>query len=378
MPPSQERPRTRPFHQSSSYNSSGPGNQYDAYGGTQNINQGGSQVTGGVFNGHVYFGTKEHFDPLRECLRSLAFPEMDNRSNDIDDAAKGTCEWLLRYKTYIRWASCGRGLLWIKGKPGSGKSTLLRNVLNNATPRLKTEEGALILSFFFHGRGSELQKTPLGLFRSLLHQLLRQASKALEDKDLLSIFQQRCETIGKPGEKWQWHPSELPRLFESSLPKVLETYLVWLFVDALDECGKENAVKLVKVFKSLLQGLLSSDSKEFYICFTYRYYPILDLGGVFEVCLEDENRKDIATFVQHKLSSFRERSLSTIPDLIIERAEGVFLWAMLVVKRVLDLELEGAGLKQIEDVILRVPQELDALYRQLIQSMSPESLKLIQ
>ncbi|KAJ4183501.1 hypothetical protein NW759_017070, partial [Fusarium solani] len=239
-----------------------------------------------------------------------------------------------------------------------------------------TREGVLILSFFFHGRGSELQKTPFGLFRSLLYQLLKEVPDALSD--LVATFQQRCETIGKPGEKWQWHQHQLQRLFESSLPRVLETRPLLLFIDALDECGKENAVKLVKVFKSLLQGLPSSDLKEFRICFTCRHYPILDLGGVFEVCLEDENRKDIATFVQYELSSFRERRLSTIPDLITERADGVFLWAMLVVKRVLDLELEGAGLKQIEAVILRVPQELDTLYRQLIQSMSLDSLKLVQ
>ncbi|SPJ72133.1 uncharacterized protein FTOL_01861 [Fusarium torulosum] len=50
-----------------------------------------------------------------------------------------------------------------------------------------TGEGASILSFFFHGRGSELQKTPLGLFRSLLHQLLDQVSEALIG--LVAIFQ---------------------------------------------------------------------------------------------------------------------------------------------------------------------------------------------
>ena len=283
---------------------------------------------------------------------------------------------MLRHKTYKSWSFCDRGLLWIKGKPGSGKSTLLRHVLNHAMAKLNTGEGALILSFFFHGRGSELQKTPLGLFRSLLYQLLSRVPSALSG--LVARFQQQCETIGKPGKKWQWHLRELQRFFELSLLEVLKARAVWLFVDALDECGKENAVKLVKDFKSLLQGLPSSDSKEFRICFTCRHYPILDLDGAFEVRVEDENRKDIATFVQHELSSFRERILSTILDLITERAEGVFLWAMLMVKRVLDLELEGAGLKQIEAIILRVPRELDTLYRQLIQSMSPESLKLIQ
>ncbi|KAJ4175643.1 hypothetical protein NW767_015719 [Fusarium falciforme] len=301
---------------------------------------------------------------------------MDSRSNDIDAAAKGTCKWLLRHETCTSWASCDRGLLWIKGKPGSGKSTLLRYILDYVMAIPNIGEGALILSFFFHGRGSELQKTPLGLFRSLLHQLLRQVPEAL--KDLVATFQQRCETVGKPGEKWQWHPRELQRFFESSLPKVLETRPVWLFVDALDECGKENAVKLVEDFESMLQRSPSSNLKRFCICFTCRHYPILNLDGVFEVCVEKENRKDISTFVQDKLSSFRVRTSSTIPDLIIKRADGVFLWAWLIVKQVLDLEREGIGLKEIEAKIRSVPQKLDALYCELIRNMSSESLKLMQ
>jgi hypothetical protein len=226
-----------------------------------------------IFNSPCHSGTQEHFDPLRECLRSLAFPEIDSRLNDIDAAAQGTCEWLLQHKTYISWASFDQGLLWIKGKPGSGKSTLLRYVLDHIMEIPNTREGALILSFFFHGRGSELQKTPLGLFQSLLHQPLRQVPETLTD--LVDTFQQRCETIGKPGEKWQWHPRELPRLFESSLPKVLRNRPVWLFVDALDECGKEIAVRLVREFKVLLQGLPFTGS-QFHICFTCRHYPILD------------------------------------------------------------------------------------------------------
>ncbi|KAM6516688.1 hypothetical protein FALCPG4_014862 [Fusarium falciforme] len=384
---SRKRPRTGglqeetehagPSSQSTSFNISGSGNQNNAPGGTQNISEGsGNQFPGATFQAPVYFGTQEHFDPLRECLRSLAFPEIDSRSNDIDTAANGTCEWLLRHETYTSWASCDRGLLWIKGKPGSGKSTLLRHVLNNVMAIPNIRESALILSFFFHDRGTELQRTPFGLFRSLLHQLLRHVPEALTD--FVAAFQQRCETVGKPGEKWQWHPHELQRRFESSLLNILKTRPLWLFIDALDECGEENARKLVKEFKSLLERTPSIELKKFRICFTCRHYPILALDGVFEIWVEKENSKDISTFVQAELSSFRKRTSSTIPDLITKRADGVFLWARLVVKRILGLELEGAGLKQIEAVILSVPQELDALYRQLIQSMSPDSLKLIQ
>ncbi|KAJ4200308.1 hypothetical protein NW759_015885 [Fusarium solani] len=302
---------------------------------------------------------------------------MDSRSNDIDAAAQGTCEWLLRHETCTSWASYDRGLLWIKGKPGSGKSTLLRYVLSHVTEIPNKGEGALLLSFFFHGRGSELQKTPLGLFRSLLHQLLRQVPDALQD--FMATFQQRCETVGKPGEKWQWHPRELPRLFESSLPKVLRTRLVWLFVDALDECGQKNAVKLVREFKSLLQGLPSTGS-QFHICFTCRHYPILDQACQFEICLEDENRQDISTYVRAQLSVSRELTASTIPDLITRHAQGVFIWAYLVVEQILDLDNGGVGLKKIEDEIYSIPPDLDDLYHDLIRNVDERaaSLKLIQ
>ncbi|KAH7215363.1 hypothetical protein DER44DRAFT_158228 [Fusarium oxysporum] len=367
-----------PSSQGSSFNNHGFANQFNAPDGTINNSTGpGNHFTGSTFHGPTYFGTQEQFDPLRECLRSLAFPEMNSRSLDIDAAAEGTCDWLLRHQTFTSWASCDRGLLWIKGKPGSGKSTLLRYVLDHIITIPNTGKGALTLSFFFHGRGTELQKTPLGLFQSLLHQLLRQVPEALTD--LMDVFQQRCKTVGKPGEKWLWHPRELPRLFESSLPKVLRTHPVWLFVDALDECGQRNAVKLVRDFKSLLQGLASTDS-QFHICFTCRHYPILGQTCQFEICLEEENRQDISTYVRAQLSVSRELTASTIPDLITKHAQGVFIWAYLVVDRILGLNNEGEGLRRIKKEIYSIPPELDDLYNDLIQNMDerPASLKLIQ
>lgn len=80
----------------------------------------------------------------------------------------GTCRWISRHHVYTRWASCDRALLWIKGKPGSGKSTLLRYILNDVAATRGIGNDALILPFFFHGRGTEMQRTPLGLFRPLL------------------------------------------------------------------------------------------------------------------------------------------------------------------------------------------------------------------
>ena len=300
---------------------------------------------------------------------------MEDRLHNVDQAVTGTCTWLLQHPTYKNWTASDRGLLWIKGKPGSGKSTLLKYALGH----LKVEDSALVLSFFFHGSGDGLQRTPLGLFRSLLHQILGKTPDALQD--LVAMFETKRTKNGKPGEGWHWHEAELRRFFESSLPNVLQTRPVWLFVDALDECGEENAVNLVETFNELLQNLPSDSTElnQFRICFSCRHYPILHLDkGTLEICTEKENREDISTFVDSQLTSFHERISSTVPALITERAAGVFMWARLVVKQVLTLDRQGFGLKRIEAAIHSIPPDLDAFYQQLIRSMDRTSIKLVQ
>ncbi|EXL66944.1 hypothetical protein FOPG_16911 [Fusarium oxysporum f. sp. conglutinans race 2 54008] len=297
---------------------------------------------------------------------------MESRFKDIDPAAEGTCKWLLRHERFKSWADRHRGLLWIKGKPGSGKSTLLRHALDSIQTDPNTVDNAITLSFFFHGRGVEFQRTPLGLFRSLLHQLLRWAPDAVPG--LVATFEERYKNTGEPGEKWQWHPNELRDFFRSSIPKVLDSRSVWLFVDALDECGKESAINLVEEFKALLQWLPSTGSK-FHICFTCRHYRIVYLDYGLDICLENENAQDISTYVQARL----EPSIpARIREIITDRASGVFMWARLALDRVFTRWRDGVGWKTIQEEIDKIPPDLDDLYQQLLQRMDDTSLKLVQ
>jgi hypothetical protein len=84
-----------------------------------------------------------------------------------DDSSVGLTQWLRK----------GTGIFWISGKPGSGKSTLMKFLLNNPrTEELihnwKSKSSQIIANFFFHHRGTLLQKSMDGLMRSLLSQLL--------------------------------------------------------------------------------------------------------------------------------------------------------------------------------------------------------------
>ncbi|KAK1977787.1 hypothetical protein LZ30DRAFT_730850, partial [Colletotrichum cereale] len=316
----------------------------------------------------------EHADSetIRACMKSLAFEEIDGRHNGIDAAATGTCQWLLRHKTFEEWTRQHRGLVWIKGKPGSGKSTLMKYALKNVPPLYKMKP--LVLSFFFHGRGHELQRSLPGLFRSLLHQLLDKVPGALSD--LIDTFDHRQKTVGEAGEKWQWHVPMLQTFFQSSLSNILKHRAILVFIDALDECGEEPAVQLVEFLKQTLPGLSSSDS-QLGICFSCRHYPIIELDDGLTITIDQENGRDIDTYVRARLSSDQD---SGIQSLLSQRAQGVFVWAHLVIDRVLKMKRNGESPGRIKREIERVPPKLDDLYYDLLQDLEdqPGTLRLVQ
>jgi hypothetical protein len=123
------------------------------------------------------------------CLQSLAFHEMNMRGNDIKQQTPTTCSWLLEHESYKSWLSRKNGLLWIKGNPGVGKSTLMKYALHECKKHTPVNSELVIASFFFHGRGSPLQKSSLGLFRSLLYQILSHVPELLYQ--FTSVFKRK-------------------------------------------------------------------------------------------------------------------------------------------------------------------------------------------
>jgi ankyrin repeat protein len=333
--------------------------------------------------GKVHFGlnheTRSHTIRLITiaCLRYLYYSEMEARRHDVKLALKDTCAWILGHEIFEKWSTRKNGLLWISGHPGTGKSTLLKYVLQKMSqerPVLQAE--TLVLSHFFHGRGSEIQKSLFGFFRSILHQLLSKAPARLVK--LLEAFKNNCEEKGKPGEKWDWHLEELRDLLHSSLLAVLEAHAILTFVDAVDECGQAVAHQLVGEFEDILN--LSSEIRQstFRICFTCRHFPIIRLNKGLEICVEKENGKDIITYVDMRLP----REKDPIKHMIIQRASGTFQWVRLVIDQIVLLRLGGNPDSIVKSRIQETPQTLSELYRELFYSSTQEErsrlLKLVE
>ena len=301
----------------------------------------------------------------KDCLQSLAFSEMRARKNDIVNAGFNTCTWLSGDPKYLEWSKNRHGLLWIKGHPGVGKSTLMKY----ASEVERSRGSVVCASFFFYGGGTLIQKNPLGLFRSLLHQILQQVPSLL--LELTHLFKRRCETDGPPGEKWNWHEKELQEFFESAVVKAAKTEAIRVYVDALDECGEQAATSLVRFFEGVADSLS--------ICFSCRYYPLIALDCGLEISVENKNAQDIQTFVNHELN---KENYELIRDQVIRNSAGNFQWVKFVVVLVLNFARRGSPLRAIQTKIDQIPQELSKLYEELLTGMTDgemqESLRLIR
>ncbi len=111
-------------------------------------------------------------------LMSLVPPERDERLEQIDQNFAHTFNWAYEDPSIglSQWLRKGIGIFWISGKPGSGKSTFMKFLLNDCrTGELVyswKSKSQIVASFFFHHRGTHLQKSFDGLLRSLLSQIL--------------------------------------------------------------------------------------------------------------------------------------------------------------------------------------------------------------
>ena len=313
--------------------------------------------------------------PVRECLQSLAFPGMSIGPLVAQPVSHGTCEWLFDHKLYKTWVR-DRGFLWITGKPGAGKSTLLRYLVENITAVSNLTGDILVLSFFFERRAVELQTTPLALYRSLLHQLLSRIPDALSD--IVTTCRERCENLGRANEYWEWSLEELQGFFETLVLEASSTHKVWIIVDGLDEAGEEPMVTLVNMFHNLPQKYSANSGSRPWVCISSRRRTISQQEMGLDIVMEQENGRDILTYVQ---SILPEETLESVRNAVTRRAEGSFLWARIAARMISTGGLGlGEGRHEIGAAVDVIPQDLETLYLGLVEAMDnrTESLKLFQ
>ena len=105
--------------------------------------------------------------------------------------------------------------------------------------------------------------------------------------------------------------------------------------------------------------------------------PQFTIRRCFQTQLENENQGDIAACIHDSMASAKAREgtpdyMATLQNEILRRASGIFLWVVLVVQKLLDADNAGDTLRELGEILRKVPSDLDGLYQYLLQSTEDE------
>ncbi|CAF9928515.1 MAG: hypothetical protein GOMPHAMPRED_005152 [Gomphillus americanus] len=324
-------------------------------------------------------------------LQSLSFPQMHDREHEVNKVSDKTYAWLLTDESnFPSWLEDrNEQIYWINGKPGCGKSTLMRFVSqqNFTMQRLKVWSGSRPLttaSYYFWTSGTQDQRSQAGLLRSLLHQLLTQ-HKELMPLSVPALWLSVWEMSTKDRIKHSvvWDLESLLLALRMFLGEAVKTMSVVFFVDGLDEFdGKHD--QIITIFNDLVR-----DSGGFLkLCISSRSWPVFEHAYKTkpQFKLQDFTLPDITQFVSKTLS--REHNLravardlpkqySELVSSLVQKADGVFLWASLAVKYLCKVSHNMSApdtskleihqyLKKVIKVAEKLPNELDDLFHWLV------------
>ncbi|KAH6662032.1 hypothetical protein B0J14DRAFT_645554 [Halenospora varia] len=293
-----------------------------------------------------------------EILDSLRFEEMTKRYGDVDLAHRRTFKWIFEGpdQSFVQWLRdlSEPNIYWISGKPGPGKSTLMKYAFQSTELRREVKAAVTNLpfvlgSFFFHDRGSTLQKLLTGLLRSILHHILLKFRSLVPDIIPMPIMQNQPITHG------------------------LDEF----------EANHYNLVQLIKELSTPRQG----NGLKFKFCIASREWNVFQDGfkNYPGLRIQEKKKEDISFFTSSRLeghermqeflaSDDKRGEASDLIEWIAEKAQGVFIWVKLVADEILDGLTDGDNLPELRKRLENLPQELEKLYERIILKIKKSSI----
>ncbi|KAL8792379.1 MAG: hypothetical protein Q9195_004992 [Heterodermia aff. obscurata] len=290
-----------------------------------------------------------------EVVKSLFYPDIFSRQEQVDhdfDGIEDSYEWIFQerqtgyaynWDNFTQWLKSGHGSYWINGKAGSGKSTLMSYICQN-NRRLKLlkqwsiDRRLLTPTYFFWAAGTKQQRTVEGLLRSLIYQMLVE-----------------CH--------------ELVNCLQSGFP-----IAVCMFIDGLDEIDGDY-----HGFLRLVDKLANQENVK--ICLSSR--PLLVFEEAFSSApslkLQDLTYDSIRAYAETQLSDLIQRRVDkrdihrvkNLVGVIVNRANGVFLWAVIAIRDVRDGVRDIVDLDELAQTVDNLPPQLESLFMLMLNRIKP-------
>jgi hypothetical protein len=342
-------------------------------------------------------------------LDHIFFETMHDREEAIRDAEADTFEWLLQgpkrsgtlremsalereqwanrqtaTEQLLTWLRTEGGVFHLSGKPGSGKSTAMKLIYNHDTTKESLASWAkdktlISAHFYFWNSGHSMQMSLEGLYRSILFEVLRACPELIP-----VLFPAQWASMGEPISSDEgrrevaftpamFRPSKISEAFHAMMASEMDDkYRFCFFIDGLDEY-RGDSVDHWELAESIGNWCSRESVK---CCVSSR--PYTEFLATFDernrLYLHELNKFDIYTFSSHTFQNDRNfkrisKSYDSLVSEVVKRAEGVFLWARLVVRVLLTsigrFDSEATLFKKLEIL----PKDLEALYDNLLSGL---------
>ncbi|KAF8865135.1 hypothetical protein BDZ45DRAFT_474377 [Acephala macrosclerotiorum] len=227
-----------------------------------------------------------------------------------------TCQWIMKHSQMKSWLrdDTSNPVLWLSGKPGAGKSVMCSFIVQELI-RISTLD-----SCYYFCSGQDADHDYGHLLRTLALQLLRR------NLDLASMISNEFVYKGiSCGVK----------VLKTLLPRMLQVMqCTRIIVDGIDELSKESQSLVLKD----LQTFCDAETSHCKIIFSSRkeVYLLENLSKKPQICLDNraEVNSDIKLYVKSAIVALRtldEDLLNRIEAILVNKADGMFLWVRLVV-----------------------------------------------
>lgn len=318
------------------------------------------------------------FDTTSDQARITAHLTSQQDAITSNETLEEPSEEILRTQTsrvFIDFLQYPGRTLFVQGKAGCGKSTFMKYVAHHdlTDSRLKVWAGTkrlVTIKVFFWQSDDPLQESIEGFLRSILFQVLSQCPELID-----AIFPHR-----PTGEfdAVEYRLGELEDAFARLLNIHTEdNYCFFCFIDGLDEHQGDNLSHQNLANQLVSWGSLSNVK---IMCSARPYTVFLEAfresGDIVE--FHKLTRSDISNFAESKfteslakpkLREAQRNCLAIVQD-ITGNAQGIFLWAVMVVRTLINQVLDQDGSekalrKRLQECIER--DSLDSLFELILQ-----------
>lgn len=324
-------------------------------------------------------------------LKLLSYDSIDSREDSIQEAEAGTFGWMLdestdpelqphmikARQTFVSWLSSGNGVFHISGKAGSGKSTLLKFLRHHDRTLSELKQWAgdkeiVFSSYYFWNSGNPMQMSLEGLYRSLLMEVSRQCPGLIPH-----LFPDQWGSLSSGQVLGEIMDTDAIKMAFERL-RTMETqpnYRMCFFIDGLDEYSiTADDPDYWSLSKSLFEWGKTEGVK---LCVSARpYQQFLETFTESQrLHLHELTSQDIKTFANKSFHWENKGGFEMISEklvsAIIERSEGVFVWARTAVRSLLAQMKHGASPGDLLQEVSAYPIDIDELYSCILDSLEP-------